>query len=157
MDSTEKPRAEAERRANSDEIKTTAPEGWKSAGIIPCTPLGMWFGRERHAKSGSPRIVDFGGKREGNETPWETAVRECKEESGIDLSNAVLEHEPSYHPKGKHVLFFVKTDQKPVEGTHHNMLKYVHLPIWPSQGLHPRLQYDYDKKIREARMAAGFY
>lgn len=56
----------------------------KYAGILIRAPQGgLWMGEQ----GTPPKLADYGGKREpGDAHAWATAVRECREESGIDLA-----------------------------------------------------------------------
>ena len=49
----------------------------------------------------------------------ETAVRECKEEAGVDISNCRLKRAPDFHSDShaKHVRFWVETDVQPILST----------------------------------------
>ena len=123
--------------------------------------------------------TDFGGKkREGHDaTAWATAVRECKEESGMDMGSCTIGAPPCYHPEscGKHVLFWVKLPPgggerllSPPEGARtqqQHMVEHRRFTQWPKTAavvngravvLHPRLLYDKGALIYRARVSLGF-
>ena len=130
-------------RGPSDEsmhaqILGTLPSEYRSAGIIPYNANGFWLGL-RHSESGL-RWSDFTGKRQARETcAWTTAVRECKEASGLDLSFHRLCRPPIYTAhQTKCVVFWVETLLVPVAGAHPSMVEYKQCQSWPSP-LHIRL------------------
>lgn len=52
--------------------------------------LILKYGQLLRVSKDNQKWSEPGGKIEGNETPWECAVRECKEEAGIDCSEFPL-------------------------------------------------------------------
>ena len=56
----------------------------KSAGIIPIYHGKVYFLKDKRGK-----LCDFGGKREGQESPEQTAWRESREEGGFDKTNCI--------------------------------------------------------------------
>ena len=117
---------------------------------------GYWLGFER--SKGKLGWTDYGGKRQGDETAWETAVRECKEEAGIDVSECKLKRPPDFHAgsAAKHVLYWVETDQRPVANHHPNFLQHEQFTSWPDHELHPRLLYDNGHLLKKTRNELGF-
>ena len=133
---------------------------FKSAGAILYNSNGYWLGLER--KTGSLKWSDYGGKREGDETAWQTAVRECKEEAGVDISQCILKRAPDFHrdSNSKHVVFWVETNQLPDPGYQNpNFLDHVCHSRWPDNDthpLHPRLLYDKGSLLKKSRKELGF-
>ncbi len=85
-------------------------------------------------------------------------MRECREEAGVDISKCRLKRPPDFHSEsmGRHALFWVETDMRPVAGHHPNFLDHAQLSTWPEHELHPRLRYDKGHIIKKTREALGF-
>ena len=138
------------------ECKGIDVKGFHSAGVMLYNSRGYWMGFER---GGGKRVwTDYGGKRQGNETAWETAVRECKEEAGVDIRECKLKRPPDFHSdsKARHVLFWVETDLQPITHHHPNFLEHSQFTEWPRHELHPRLLYDKGHTIQRTRQDLGF-
>ena len=133
-----------------------AVRSFNSAGVILYNSRGYWLGFER--RNGQRFWTDYGGKRQGTESAWETAMRECQEEAGVDVSKCLLKRAPDFHceSKSKHVLFWVETDMRPVGGHHPNFLDHSQFMKWPELELCPRLQFDKGGRIRQTRQELGF-
>ena len=106
-------------------------------------------------------VRPHGGKREGDNTAWQTAVRECKEEAGVDISQCILKRAPDFHcdSHSKHVVFWVETNLEPDPMHHPNFLEHVRYERWPdndSHPLHPRLLYDKGFLLKKSRKELGF-
>ena len=84
-----------EKRDTDFKYKNICIHLFHSAGVILYNARGYLLGYER--RKGKCTWTDYGGKRKGDETPWETAVRECKEEASIDISSCRLKHAPDVH------------------------------------------------------------
>ena len=138
------------------ECKDVRIKGFQSAGVMLYNSRGYWLGFER--SNGKRVWTDYGGKRQGHETAWETAVRECKEEAGVDISKCKLKRPPDFHSESaaKHVLFWVETDLQPIANHHPNFLDHSQFMSWPEHELHPRLLYDKGHSIRKTREELGF-
>ena len=139
------------------EYKHIDIKDFNSAGVILYNSRGYWLGFER---TGGKRFwTDYGGKREGEESAWETAVRECKEEAGIDISECVLKRAPDFQSdsQAKHVLFWIEADATPIRGHHANFLDHKQFTEWPKHELHPRLFYDKRGRIKQTREELGFH
>ena len=139
------------------EFKLIEIKDFSSAGVILYNTRGYWLGFER---TGGKRFwTDYGGKRECGESAWETAVRECKEEVGIDISECVLKRAPDFQSdsQAKHVIFWVEVDATPIRGHHANFLDHKQFTEWPKHELHPRLLYDKRGKIKQTREELGFH
>ena len=145
-----------EDRRLDQQCKNVDIKGFLSAGVLLYNSRGYWLGFER--SNGRRAWTDYGGKRQDNETAWETAVRECKEEAGIDISECRLKRPPDFHSesKAKHVLFWVETNLKPVANHHPNFLDHCQFTNWPDHELHPRLLYDKGHSIKKTREELGF-
>jgi len=81
------------------------------AGIIPFDKDGFWLCKQ--SVNGKKVWADFGGKREGGESAWETARREAREEGGVELERYT--HGPIYHPESRSqaVLFLAEVTKEP--------------------------------------------
>ena len=80
----------------------------KSHGGVMPRYNGAWY---LHRKLG--KLSDFGGKREGNETLMETALREFKEESGLTEDNITHIH-GVYIGRYNYGVIVVEVDKEPV-------------------------------------------
>ena len=138
------------------EIVAALPPTFKSAGVIPYNKDGFWLGLERRGGA-TGTWSDFGGKPEAGENAWEAAVRECKEEAGIDLSDVHLCRPPIFHPESamQSVIFWVETDAVPVQGAHPNMVEYRQFQSWP-EPLIGRLKYDQGSLLKKEMEELGF-
>ena len=150
--------AETKRQARrvDEECKNVDIRDFCSAGVMLYNARGYWLGFER--TNGKRVWTDYGGQRKGNETPWETAVRECKEEAGVDISECRLQRPPDFNSesKSKHVLFWVETKLEPIQGYHPDFLNHSQFTSWPENELHPRLLYDKGYIIKTTREKLGF-
>jgi 8-oxo-dGTP pyrophosphatase MutT (NUDIX family) len=94
----------------------------------------------------SNKWVIPGGKGQGRETAWETALREFDEETGHlipDLAAMRTWCLPSYyHPQGQYVLFFL--DEALVEAT--NKPTHDQIATWPLHAL-PRDLHDFARQL----------
>ena len=134
--------------------------GFKSAGVLLYTDEGFWMGLERKQRKNKKveeYWCDFGGKREGDETPFETAQRECKQECGVDISELTLEHEPVYHPDShsKHALFIIRCPPQTVPEQRENFIEIKKTKYYGDDA-HPRLKFDKEyfihKKLTELNL-----
>lgn len=107
-----------------------------AAGILPIIKMNdtIYFllGREKHGldfdKSG--KFSDFGGHKDLNETPEETAIREFDEESmGVlydkNKLKGIISTLPKYiNKKYNYIIFLLKIDYKPdIINTYNTILK----------------------------------
>ena len=112
-------------------------------GILPAAivngKLMFLFGKEVQDKKWS----DFGGGREGNETPFETAIREgCEELDGFLGCNSVLKKLVKYNQIGvidtmglKTYIFLIDYDENlPVYFNNHHYFVKKHLPQKVNRG-----------------------
>ena len=147
---------EAEDKDEDDEDEalrlssSSLPSSYCAAGIIPYNKNGFWLGFEEKG------WTDFGGKIEkGDGNAWETALRECKEEAGIDLGNIHLTRSPIYHSGSKSVIFWVETDAIPFQGLNTHMTEFRQFKAFP-KSLHPRLKFDKGGLLKKEIQEIGF-
>ena len=118
-----------------------------AAGIIPVTADGLWFCQMRMPK-GPPVYADFGGKRDpGDRSLWDTAVREAREEGGLDYTHTLLtDASQIFYSANKqgvsYVFFFVPTSAVPVVTGDARILGVRHWTSQPPMGeLHQRMRF----------------
>ena len=119
-----------------------------SAGILIKHPGGgVWMAEQ--TERGKVVLCDVGGKAErADATAWGTAVRECREECGIDLSDHLLSPHDEVLPLKKRdgdtfgVVFVVESYQKPKITGDRRILRHclVRGAVDPG-ALHPRLRF----------------
>lgn len=122
------------------------------AGIIPFDKDGFWLCKQ--SVNGKKVWADFGGKREGGESAWETARREAREEGGVELERYT--HGPIYHPESRSqaVLFLAEVTKEP-RATERKVIEVRRFTQLPDE-LHSRLQYDRGGLIRKALRGLRF-
>jgi hypothetical protein len=143
----------------SDRIKSFQCDDFKGAGVIFYNENGFYLGYEVKTKNKrtTEHWVDFGGKRTGLETPFQTASREALEECGIDISERVLSQQPVYHPESnsKYVFFFVH-EKEPHFNHSASITKINRFTRLDIENLHPRLLYDkggyINNRMRELKL-----
>lgn len=149
-----------EKKETDKKIRNIEINGFKSAGVLLYTDEGFWMGLERKQRKNKKfeeYWCDFGGKREGDESPFETAQRECKQECGIDISELTLEHEPVYHPDShsKHALFIIRCPPQTVPEQRENFIEIKKTKYYGDDA-HPRLKFDKEyfihKKLQELNL-----
>lgn len=98
-------------------------------------------------------LADFGGKRQGGETAWQTAARECGEECGVAPSAGILK--PVEGERRSHTIFLAATQVEPTVRREIQEVSFVPWDKIDIQNCHPRLKYDYGNllrtRLREAR------
>lgn len=78
-----------------------SPEPTVVAAIVT-SDQGVLLGR-RH--DGKPLWTFPGGAMEAGETPQETAVRECREETGLEVSADIIIGERDHPKTGRHMIY----------------------------------------------------
>lgn len=143
-------------RKRDEELKATRLDTFRSAGVILYHREGYWLGLQR--KDGKRYWADYGECRQGDETPWETAVRACQNEAGVDIRGCILKRAPDFHSESqaKHVVFWVETRVPPVQDHSAAYLKHTLNSRWPVEEVHPRLRYDKGFLLAASRQALGF-
>lgn len=119
----------------------------KTAGILLKKPgSGLWFAEMKD--KGKTVLADFGGKREPRDADaWATAVRELREEAGIDLKDHKLTSADDVivleNSSGRHgVLFLVESHQQPKITGDKGVLRHVLVTGQiDTNTLHSRLRY----------------
>ena len=143
-----------------EKIRNTEINGFKSAGVLLYTDEGFWMGLERKQRKNKKfeeYWCDFGGKREGDETAFETAQRECLQECGVDISKLTFEHYPVYHPDShsKHAVFIVRCPLDLVPEQRENFIEIKKTKYYGDDA-HPRLKFDKEyfihKKLTELNL-----
>tara|TARA_Y100000114_G_scaffold2188_1_gene1803 strand:- start:479 stop:3727 length:3249 start_codon:yes stop_codon:yes gene_type:complete len=147
-------------KETDERIRKIEINGFKSAGVLLYSDEGFWMGLERKLRKNKKveeYWCDFGGKREGDETPFETALRECKQECGVDISNLRLEHDPVYHPDShsKHAVFIIRCPPDLVPEKRENFTEIKKTKYYGDDA-HPRLKFDKEyfihKKLQELNL-----
>jgi len=146
------------------------PMDFKAAGIIPYNRVdGRYYlamARKKRGEADSDVVwSDFGGKREAGENAWQTAVRELREEGGIDLSHVNLTRPPVRMAKQgqtDYIVFVVETLERPRRVDDEAVLNVTGFSKWPPsiEGpphvLHPRIQFDKGSVLRREMQHHGF-
>ena len=119
-----------------------------SAGILVKHPGGgVWMAEQ--TDRGKVVLGDVGGKVErADATAWDTAVRECREECGIDLSDHLLSPHDEVLPLKKRdgetfgAVFVVESYQTPKMTGDARILRHCLVQgAVDVSALHPRLRY----------------
>ena len=106
------------------------------------------LGRGRSVVTSLPALGDLGGKKDPGETLWQAAVREVREEGGLDLSGRRLASTEQVFYSCKrtgersYVFFFLATEDAPRSTGDKRIEEHCHfktLPDWPK--LHPRMRF----------------
>ena len=119
-----------------------------SAGILVKHPGGgVWMAEQ--TERGKVVLCDVGGKAERvDATAWDTAVRECREECGIDFSDRLLSPHDDVLPLKKRdgetfgVVFVVESYQTPKMTGDKRVLRHCLVRgAVDVSALHPRLRF----------------
>ncbi len=125
-----------------------------AAGVILVQGGGLWLSRQT-MPGAAPVLADLGGKKERGETLWDTAVRELREEGGVDLSNTRLATAQQVFYSSKrtgersYAFFFVESQDAPKMTGDKRIIEHCHfkqLPDWSQ--LHPRMRYATGMRVR---------
>ena len=119
----------------------------KEAGILLQPPSGgLWFCEMKDKDK--TVLADYGGKSEPKDVDaWATAVRECREESGVDVSDHKLSSADQIlllrNKTGLHgVVFVVPSAEKPKVTGDPKILRHVLVQnTLDPNALHPRLRF----------------
>jgi ADP-ribose pyrophosphatase YjhB (NUDIX family) len=118
-----------------------------AGGFVLLQGGGIWLARQT-MPGAAPALGDLGGKKKRNETLWEAAVRETREEGGVDLSSVRLASTEQVFYSCKrtgersYVFFFLATEDAPRWTGDKRIEEHCHfktLPDWPK--LHPRMRF----------------
>ena len=120
------------------------PLEYETAGVILYSQEGFWLTLD------GGLFADIGGMpHESDVNAWETAIRYCKEVSGLDLSDRLIPRAPVINTARAAVIFFVESGDGPVMGCEQ-------FTCLPRTRLHPRLLYDKNSKLRLELESLGF-
>ena len=125
-----------------------------AAGVILVQGGGLWLSRQT-MPGAAPVLADLGGKKQQSETLWDTAVRELREEGGVDLSETRLATAQQVFYSSKrtgersYAFFFVQSQEAPKMTGDKRIIEHCHfkqLPDWSQ--LHPRMRYATGMRVR---------
>lgn len=118
-----------------------------AGGFVLLQGGGIWLARQT-MPGAAPALGDLGGKKDPGETLWQAAVREVREEGGLDLSGRRLASTEQVFYSCKrtgersYVFFFLATEDAPRSTGDKRIEEHCHfktLPDWPK--LHPRMRF----------------
>ena len=137
-----------------NQIVAALDESVVAAGVILVQGGGLWLSRQT-MPGAAPVLADLGGKKERGETLWDTAVRELREEGGVDLSSTRLVSPEQVFYSSKrtgersYAFFFVQSQDAPKMTGDKRIIEHCHfkqLPDWSQ--LHPRMRYATGMRVR---------
>ena len=125
-----------------------------AAGIVPLAEGGLWLSLQTMPR-GAPKWAEPGGKRDARDaTLWETAVREAREETGLDFGGARLERaDQIFYGSSRtglnYVFFFVAAPGAPrLTGDRRIVEHRLWRELPPADALHPRLRFATGMRVR---------